>query len=696
MKTAFLLLLLALAPTLCAQLACRPYAVEITVTTQASPAQITLTWTADANATSHAIYRRAQGASSWGASVATVSGATLTWTDSTVVVGTAYEYAVIKSAGSYSGSGFATAGIEVAAIEDRGRLILIVDNTHTTALAGELTRLQRDLEGDGWTVLRHDVAPGDTVVSVRNTILADYNASPATTRAVFLFGHVPVPYSGNFNPDAHPDHQGAWPADVFYGELNGSWTDTSINTATNPTPPSRTQNQNVPGDGKYDQSTIPGTVELQVGRVDFANMPAFAVSEQELLRAYLNKHHDFRHKVWSPQMRAVVDDNFGVLGGVETFAAGGWRGFAPMFGPANVNAGDFITDTTAGSYMWAYGCGGGSYTSAGGIGNTSSFAASSIQVAFTSLFGSYFGDWDSTNNFLRAPLAGGKGLTCCWSGRPDWYWHGMALGETIGDTFLYTVNRPSLANPPYSNKQVHIALMGDPTLRMHVIAPATGLTAAQNGTGVDLAWTASTDTVLGYHVYRNAGSGWTRLTTSPVNTGAYTDAAPPLGGVEYMVRAVRLEQGSGSYYNLSQGQFANLTVATGLPVINTHPANRTAPVGATATFSVAATGPGTLTYQWQRDTIDITGATSDSYTTPALVAGDDGAQFRCVVTNAGGSTTSNAATLTIGTAGPPGGGGGGGGGGGCAAAGGAALPLALLLAPVFVGWRRRKPCRRRA
>lgn len=40
---------------------------------------------------------------------------------------------------------------------------------------------------------------------------------------------VPVAYSGDINPDAHNDHKGAWAADIFYGDLDGRWTDTLIN-----------------------------------------------------------------------------------------------------------------------------------------------------------------------------------------------------------------------------------------------------------------------------------------------------------------------------------------------------------------------------------------------------------------------------------------------------------------------------------
>ena len=46
---------------------------------------------------------------------------------------------------------------------------------------------------------------------------------------------------------------------------------------------------------------------------------------------------------------------------------------------------------------------------------------------------------------------------------------------------------------------VHIALMGDPTLRMTAVAPPTDLVVTTNRTGgTDLSWSASVDTVVGY------------------------------------------------------------------------------------------------------------------------------------------------------------------------------------------------------
>ena len=83
------------------------------------------------------------------------------------------------------------------------------------------------------------------------------------------------------------------------------------------------------------------------------------------------------------------------------------------------------------------------------------------------------------------------------------------------------------------------------------------------------------------------------------------------------------------------------------PTITVQPANQSVPVGQTATFSVTATGTAPLSYQWQKNSGDISGATSASYTTSATVSGDNGAKFDVIVSNAMGSQTSAMATLTV-------------------------------------------------
>jgi hypothetical protein len=94
---------------------------------------------------------------------------------------------------------------------------------------------------------------------------------------------------------------------------------------------------------------------------------------------------------------------------------------------------------------------------------------------------------------------------------------------------------------------------------------------------------------------------------------------------------------------------ATLTVnaAAVAPTITVQPANQTVTAGQTATFSVTATGTAPLSYQWQKNSVNIGGATASSYTTPATASGDNGAKFDVVVSNTAGSQTSTMATLTV-------------------------------------------------
>ncbi len=88
-----------------------------------------------------------------------------------------------------------------------------------------------------------------------------------------------------------------------------------------------------------------------------------------------------------------------------------------------------------------------------------------------------------------------------------------------------------------------------------------------------------------------------------------------------------------------------LTVGT-TPAISTQPSSSTDCEGSNVTFDVTATGTGTLTYQWQLDGNNISGATNSSYTASGITTGDAG-NYTCVVTNTCGTVTSNAAALTV-------------------------------------------------
>ncbi|MFN8818369.1 MAG: immunoglobulin domain-containing protein [bacterium] len=92
-----------------------------------------------------------------------------------------------------------------------------------------------------------------------------------------------------------------------------------------------------------------------------------------------------------------------------------------------------------------------------------------------------------------------------------------------------------------------------------------------------------------------------------------------------------------------------VTLAVNTPVtITTQPVSLTRCSGTAASFSVANTGSGTITYQWRRNGTNIPGATASTYTINSVTAANAGV-YTVVVTGICGPVTSAAATLTIGT-----------------------------------------------
>lgn len=83
------------------------------------------------------------------------------------------------------------------------------------------------------------------------------------------------------------------------------------------------------------------------------------------------------------------------------------------------------------------------------------------------------------------------------------------------------------------------------------------------------------------------------------------------------------------------------------PVIAASPADRGVVAGQAAVFSVRATGPGPLHYQWLKNGMPIPGATAALLTLAPAVAFDSGAIISVTVSDAGGSLTSASATLNV-------------------------------------------------
>jgi len=533
---------------------------------------IKLVWDKDVTTNSYNIYRRIPGQLTWGTSIATKAANDTFYIDN-ATSGT-YEYYVQRNlTNGQRGHGYLVTTVGVADAVKANRMLLAIDANYVLPLSPEINQLVKDLVADGWFVDTMHVIRDANVYAVKQRIVAWYNTYKNDLhkpQQLYLLGRIPVPYSGVIFPDGHtPDHKGAWPADVYYGVMNEQiWTDNIANFDS----ASQARNRNIPGDGKFDVDYLfPDSNSLEIGRVDLTNMPAFGQSDTQLVKSYLNRAHDFKTIKFVPNRKAVVDNNFGVMNG-EAFASSGYRSFSTMIGNENIIDDDLLTTIKRSSHLLAYGCGGGSYTSASGIGTTSSFVSDSINAVYMMLFGSYFGDWDNNNNFLRAPLCSKPmSLATMWSGRPHWNLHPMGMGHTIGycaklaqnnvDGRLLTPVTLSGYFSSFFPSYVHVSLMGDPSLRLYYHAIPQNVVATPNAdsTIFNLTWDAVPGAV-GYQVFRSLNSmhGGDAITSSTTNSVSISNIFP---GVNYMhVRALFIEtSASGQYNQLSLGTALNVT-----------------------------------------------------------------------------------------------------------------------------------------
>jgi hypothetical protein len=416
-------------------------------------------------------------------------------------------------------------------------------------------------------------------------------------KGVLIIGHVTIPYSGFAASDDHGDHNGAWPADMYYGSTSSGWTD-STNWPDNSFNP---DNRNVAGDGKFDQDYAPSPISLFTGRVDFANLPSFGTTsyssqpEASLLLTYFQKAHNYRYNV-SPSAfanKGIVYNGFtwdhspaplngpysqGVATTDQSIYGDAVRNCAALFpsGSVNLDVGDALEQKYGRSYMVGFLSGSGNIDrisdSLPYLQHTSANVATGVpaQIGVYTLLGSYFGDWNLTDDFLRAAIATPTtiqmptyGLAAMWIGSQAVYYelHGLGLGETLGECALATINSPILAQERWSNLTPDdnarwVTSHGDPTLRLKILTPPSSLNGVVSGSSVSLGWAGNAQGQ--YHVYRGSGTAgpFTRLTASPVS-GLSWQGSDDIFNRVYMVRGVAtVTSGCGSYANLGQGTIA--------------------------------------------------------------------------------------------------------------------------------------------
>ncbi|MEK7415069.1 MAG: immunoglobulin domain-containing protein, partial [Planctomycetota bacterium] len=232
-------------------------------------------------------------------------------------------------------------------------------------------------------------------------------------------------------------------------------------------------------------------------------------------------------------------------------------------------------------------------------------------------------------------------------------WGAVGLNKPITDpSYLYTVDLTDPAVPV-------VSLMNKANLFQQVFkyvragATRIGATSSNTASYVPVA-------------FQNADGGFV-VTINNLSTAAFDVRGLPAGtyGITYSnnstVRAINVAKAdvtiaAGGVITVSGPAasgggaitvFSKSAPVLTAPTIITQPLSASVTVGASAAFTVVATGNPAPTYQWRRNGVNISGATAASYITPATVLADSGSSFVCVVSNSQGFVTSNPATVTV-------------------------------------------------
>lgn len=495
---------------------------------------------------------------------------------------------------------------------DRGRALLLVDDTLAPRLTASLARYRADLIADGWEVVQHrvprhvDADPQDfdcrrydaealpknraNLLAIKALIRREYEAHPGRTQVAVLIGHPTIPQSGWAAEDGHVNcedpagiHLGAWPADLFYGDLTGTWTDTqSFKTGCPDCPRSQCVYcilGNEAGDGRWDQNELPrepdgspGRIELPLGRIDFARLSHFdsrfadlkgnPKSALDVEIALLERYFD---KVWRYR-RGLIPFQDSAIGYANVLGALVDRNLvhiAPRLGPSEpLQPAAWNTDLfqEGPTVRWGFQT---DYSHFGVLGMTgaakpghSHFAKNVAwkrpgdipRVAFLFAFGSFLGQWYSGygEDFLRTCLATENSVLLAGTAYAfaPWITDRVHAGAPVHALLTDSAERNASVNARLT------FLLGDPCLLEHPLLAPSAFNAKTQAGITELSWTASPEATGGYRIDSapaNDSATWTLVQELPPETTRFR-LESGAGGKTFRLRGLgSVTNGSGRY-----------------------------------------------------------------------------------------------------------------------------------------------------
>jgi alpha-tubulin suppressor-like RCC1 family protein/precorrin-6B methylase 1 len=263
------------------------------------------------------------------------------------------------------------------------------------------------------------------------------------------------------------------------------------------------------------------------------------------------------------------------------------------------------------------------------------------------------GDGSATNKYVPTLVSGLTTVSQISAG----YTHVCAvLSDTSvkcwgGNTY------GALGNGTTSNSSTAVSVLEPPvplSSPTSVAASATSATAKS----IDVSWNAVTNaTSYSVKLYDAAGTSVlaTKNSVSGTSTTLTTTDYGSIGNnTNYKVAVIAVGDGTNFLNSTESSQVSVTTNAVAVtPVISSQPAAASRTYGQSVTFSVSVSvnDGGTLSYQWLKGGVSISGANSSSYTINPLALTDAGS-FSVIVTNTlsgalSTALTSSTATLTM-------------------------------------------------
>jgi probable HAF family extracellular repeat protein len=171
---------------------------------------------------------------------------------------------------------------------------------------------------------------------------------------------------------------------------------------------------------------------------------------------------------------------------------------------------------------------------------------------------------------------------------------------------------------------------------------------AEQDAGFSAQASGSPAPTLIWQISTNSGNSWSNLTNSVTFAGVNTTNLVIMGATTAM-NGDQFELFAYNSVGSATSNAATLTVNSNTssgPTIISQPGNLSITVGQSAFFDVIATGSGPLTYQWQFNNGNLSGATSSTFTVNNATT-DNAGNYTVVVSLGNLSVTSNPAVLTV-------------------------------------------------